>query len=517
MWAVISVAHGSSGWVTVERESPPEPELPVIFCPIRRRVLTCMVKPQAPGPMNTDLPRHPGPGVLPETLREGRLVLCEEVARDGAQGKTLLLGPQRVDLLRRTADVLGEHADECLVSMVGFPAIGPGEVDCVRHCLEALDVGYQQVVCRTIERDLLQCIELMRDAHAGRVLFVVPASRPLASAMLHATPEEALEEAVRLLRLGIEEAAGEVSIDVCLADIGRAEPKAVAEAANRLTREGAEVIMMADTVGRLHPLGHRDRLTRITRRLEREVCVHAHFHNDLGLALGLNLQALELGHRMFGTSWLGLGERSGLGNTEELLGVLATATDGQLKDLGTDRDRLGISGWRPERIVETARAAASVLDMPRRVTDPFVGTGVNSISTGTPFVAPAAFQPYDAEGVLGVPRRVELTHLASTRVVVEVARRLGVELTREAAATVRDRIKAQAYASGSARVDLGRVLPRAAGGPQLIPEDQQPTAGPPDEQGPPAHPGELRPLARQVTQAQPGELPEAPMQRQARA
>ena len=96
--------------------------------------------------MNTALLRHPGPGVLPETLRAGRLVLCEEVARDGAQAKTLLLGPQRVDLFRRTADVMGEHADECLVSMVGFPAIGPGEVDCVRHCLEALDVGYQQVV-----------------------------------------------------------------------------------------------------------------------------------------------------------------------------------------------------------------------------------------------------------------------------------------------------------------------------------------------------------------------------------
>ena len=70
-------------------------------------------------------------------------------------------------------------------------------------------------------------------------------------------------------------------------------------------------------------------------------------------------QALELGHRMFGTSWLGLGERSGLGHTEELLGVLATATDRQLSDLGTDRDRLGVSGWRPERIAETARAAAS--------------------------------------------------------------------------------------------------------------------------------------------------------------
>ena len=467
--------------------------------------------------MNTTLSRHPGPGVLPETLRDGRLVLCEEVARDGAQAKTLLLGPQRVDLFRRTAEVMGEYADECLVSMVGFPAIGPGEVDCVRQCLEALDVGYQQVVCRTIERDLLQCIELMRDAHAGRVLFVVPASRPLASAMLHATPEEALEEAVRLLRLGLEEAAGEVSIDVCLADIGRAEPDAVADAANRLTREGAEVIMMADTIGRLHPLGHRDRLTRITRRLEPEVCVHAHFHNDLGLALGLNLQALELGHRMFGTSWLGLGERSGLGNTEELLGVLATATDGQLEDLGTDRDRLGISGWRPERIVETARAAASVLDMPRRVTDPFVGTGVNSISTGTPFVAPDAFQPYDAEGVLEVPRRVELTHLASTRVVEEVARGLGVKLSREAAATIRDMIKAEAYASGSARFDLERVLLRAEAKAQSTQDSQQARPDHWVEQELQAQEGKPSAQARRVLQAQPCKRPEAMGSRQARA
>ena len=104
--------------------------------------------------------------------------------------------------------------------------------------------------------------------------------------MMHTTPAGALEEAVRLLRLGLEEAAGEVSIDVCLADIGRAEPDVVAASANRLTREGAEVIMLADTVGRLHPLGQRERLARITERLDPDVCIHAHFHNDLGLALG---------------------------------------------------------------------------------------------------------------------------------------------------------------------------------------------------------------------------------------
>ncbi len=455
--------------------------------------------------MNTSRTRLPGPGVLPRTIRDGRLVLCEEVARDGAQGKTLLLGPQRMDLFRRTAEVMGEHAEECLVSMVGFPAIGPGEVDCVKHCIEALDVGYQQVVCRTIERDLLECIELMRDAHAGRVLFVVPASLQLAAAMMHTTPKEALAEAMRLLRLGLERADGEVSIDVCLADIGRAEPEAVADAANLLTREGAEVIMLADTVGRLHPLGHRDRLTGITRLLDPEVCVHAHFHNDLGLALGLNLQALELGHRMFGTSWLGLGERSGLGHTEELLGVLATATDDQLEDLGTDRDSLGISGWRPERIVETARAAATALDMPRRVTDPFVGTGVNSISTGTPFVAPSVFQPYDAEGLLGVQPTVELTHLASTRVVEEVARSLDVDLSREAAVALRDRIKSAAYASGCARVDLVDVMARAAVDSRAAETDGPGRRGEPGASSDRSRPGDRVPRTPRTSQSRPDE------------
>ena len=180
---------------------------PAVFCPFLRPGFTCewRCRRRSTHEHSTNPPSWPR--ILPRTIRDGRLVLCEEVARDGAQGKTLLLGPQRVDLFRRTADVMGEHADECLV-MVGFPAIGPREVDCVKHCIEALDVGYQQVVCHTIERDLLECIALMKDAHAGRVLFVVPASVPLAAAMMHATPEEALEEA-GVSRLGLERADGE--------------------------------------------------------------------------------------------------------------------------------------------------------------------------------------------------------------------------------------------------------------------------------------------------------------------
>ncbi len=400
----------------------------------------------------------PGIGSLPRVAREGRFVLCEEAARDGAQGKTLLLASQRVELFRRSAAVLGEWGDTCFVAMVGFPAIGEAEVEVIRETLANVDRGYQQLVCRGLAPELRLGVDLARRARAGRVLFVVPVSEAMAGAMLHVGAERAVERAKDLLRLALDHAAGEVAVDVCLADMGRAEPDFVAAAANQLTSEGAELIMLADTVGALHPLGHQRQLSRITAQLEPRVCIHAHFHNDQGLGLALNLAALEMGHRVFGASWLGLGERSGLGHTEELLGILATASNEQLADLGTTRECLGVDGWAPLEIVPTARWLSNELGLPRRQTDPFVGTGVNSISTGTPFVAPRIFQPFDAEGVLGVAPTVVLTHLASARVVQAVAAARGLHLEPAEVAEVQARAKARAYETGKAEVDLDEVL-----------------------------------------------------------
>ena len=52
-------------------------------------------------------------------LKEQRLVLCEEVARDGAQARTLLNAEQRLRVARGMAEVFGEGADELRRSIVG--------------------------------------------------------------------------------------------------------------------------------------------------------------------------------------------------------------------------------------------------------------------------------------------------------------------------------------------------------------------------------------------------------------
>ena len=408
----------------------------------------------------------PGPGALPRLARDGRFILCEEAARDGAQGKTLLLAAERRALFARSAAVLGGMGDAALVCMVGFPGIGREEVAVIESVVAEAGHGYQQVVCRSRADELRGGGDLVRRARAGRGRFVLPASPAMAGAMLHEDPAAALARGRALLAGALDHAAGDVSVDVCLADISAADPGHVAAAANALTADGAELIMLADTVGRLHPVGHQRLLAGITRALDPQVVVHCHFHNDLGLALALNLQALALGHRAFGASWLGLGERTGLGHTEELLAALATASEAQLADLGTSRERLGVHLWDAHQIAPMAEWLSGHLGLPRRSTDPFVGSGVNAISTGTPFVDPGVFQPYDALRCLGIPARVDLTHLASDRVVDAVARAHGVSLDPASRTAVRLRVKALAYARGAAFVDPREVLqlPRPPGG-----------------------------------------------------
>ena len=79
------------------------------------------------------------------------------------------------------------------------------------------------------------------------------------------------------------------------------------------------------------------------------------------------------------------------------------------------------------------------------MTHPIVGPGVNSISTGTPFVHPESFRPFDPEAVLGIRPTVVLSALASLRVVRAVASRLGFDLTDDEAKVALRWVKQTCY------------------------------------------------------------------------
>ncbi|MFE9427468.1 2-isopropylmalate synthase [Kitasatospora sp. NPDC006697] len=386
--------------------------------------------------------------VVRETARAGRMVLWEEAARDGAQARTLMSAEFRVWLAREQGRAFGADGPRQVVFAAGFPAVCAEEREAVRRvALEAGEAVSVAAVCRAIPADLRQAHAAVRGGAHSRVMLVLPASAAMAGVMLHREPGEALREAAAL----IEEARGwegGVALDVCLADASRTEPGALAEAAARLTAAGAGTVLLADTVGMLLPERTAELFAEVTARLAGEpVVLGAHLHDDLGLGLANTLAALRAGVRVAAGSWLGIAERSGMAATEQLLFLLTRHGE----------ELIGGPAWHtaPDLTLLPlfARLVAEHTGALLGVTTPIVGTGVGTLSTGTPFVAPELFQPFDPRAVLGIEPTVVLSQLASTRVVGAVAERLGHKLTGDQLRAATAWVKSRAYRCGTAVVE----------------------------------------------------------------
>jgi 2-isopropylmalate synthase len=387
--------------------------------------------------------------VVRESVRAGRVVLWEESARDGAQARTLMSAGFRSWLAREQGAMFGAAGPQHVVFAAGFPAVCQEEFDAVRRV--ALDAeGFVSVaaVCRATADDVAQATRAVRGSAGARVMVVVPASEAMARVMTHTAARQALRQAVGLVEQA-RDRDGMVAVDICFADATRADPALMADAANAVTAAGAGTVILADTVG-AHLTSDTAAMTRaVAAGSAPEVVLGSHLHNDLGLGLANTLEMARHGVRLLSSSWLGLAERVGMVATEQLLFLLAHRSEALLG--------AGAQPWivPPDltRVPILARAVAHETGTPLPMTAPIVGPGVNSISTGTPFVRPELFRPFDPEALLGIQPTVVLTHLASARLVTAVAARLGWSLTREEARTAMTWVKARAFTTGDPVVD----------------------------------------------------------------
>ncbi len=384
-----------------------------------------------------------------ETALTGRLVIWEESARDGAQGKTLMTGTQRVALARATGELFGEHGPNHVVFGAGFPPIAREEYEIVRQLVAEVDNCTLGSQVRGTREDIALGMRSIAGARYGRLSFFIPIS-DAACAFAKISPRVALEHGVQLTKYALDQARGDVAVDVILGDASRADPLFVAEAANALAAEGAGMIMPCDSVGIFYPRDSAKFHRAVAGQLRPGVLLGVHLHNDLGFALPNNLEAIRAGARVVGTSWLGLGERNGLAPTEQILFALAFEPERLTERLGHETNRLWLTPPNLKGIVPIAQQVSRDIGVPLKMTDAIVGPGVNSISTGTPFLAPHLMHPFDPRAVLGVERQVLATHLASARVISALAEELQIPLDREQVATTMNWVKREAYRRGQA-------------------------------------------------------------------
>ena len=393
---------------------------------------------------------------IKESLKNKRIVFWEEIARDGAQAKTILSAKERIDIALKHGSMFNEHGPDHLVFGVGFISISPQEAMIIEETSEQVDNCYLGVNCRSNEKEIMASYQAVKKAKYGRIAYVLPASERLCEVMLHKSPKETLARGIELARFALDNTQG-MPIDVQLAGAFDGNPSFVAELASALTEEGIATVGMGDTRGGIYPCETDRFLDELLDKSSDEVLYSVHFHDDLGFSLTNNLKAIEKGILLPSTSWLGLAERNGLLRTE-LLTVLLAHEPKKLKSrLNIEGEKLFKSPPNLKLIKEIAETVSRYTGIPIKITDPIVGPGLNSISTGTPFVDRDSFRPFNPQEVLGIPEEIYVTHLASIRLIKTVSKEMGYYFAEKELKLILNELKEKVYKSKQAVIQRNEL------------------------------------------------------------
>jgi len=379
-----------------------------------------------------------------ESLKNKQFVSWEEIARDGAQAKTILSGEQRVEIARLHGSLFGENGPDHLVFAAGFISIAEDEKIAIKKLAEEVDNCYLAVNCRCLKNEIDDSIEAMKAAKFARVAYVLPASDRMCQLMLHKSPKEALQIGIDMAKYALDKSNG-MPIDVQFAAAFDADPVFLAEAASALKEQGIATLGLGDTRGAIYPSEVAEYIKTLLKHSDTDTYYGVHFHNDLALALMNNIECIKQGVTHIASSWLGLAERNGLVRTELLMFHLAYQIDKIAQRYGFDGENLFKTIPDLKSLQPIASLVSKYTGIDLKVTDPIVGTGVNSISTGTPFVDTKSFQPFDPKEILNVDKKILLTQLANARVIKELGQKLGYSSTDEQIKGILNFIKDRAY------------------------------------------------------------------------
>jgi len=359
--------------------------------------------------------------LIKQSVKSGRIVFWEEVARDGAQAKTILSGDRRTEVAKKTAAIFGSNAPHHLIFAAGFPSISEQECIAIKTLVEQVDDCYLATHGRPLKHDIDLAVEVLKGVKHGRITFLLPLSESSCNAILNKSLSDSIAHGLNIAKYALDKSNG-LPVDVALVDCASSTPEIAADVANKLSSLGIAITKVCDSNGKFYPYEISNFIKKYLQNISDEVTVGVHLHNDLGMGLSNVLECLKQNIRLIATSWLGLGERSGLVPTEQLLFALGYQSENLNNKLGIQNsEKLFLAHPDLKKIVPLANLISDFTNVPIRITDPIIGEGVNSISSGIPYKKPLVFQPFNPGKTLGVSPKVFVTHLASKQLIHSVA------------------------------------------------------------------------------------------------
>jgi 2-isopropylmalate synthase len=242
-----------------------------------------------------------------------RIEIFDTTLRDGNKLPFIALSvPERLEIARQLARLGVDVID------AGYPAASAEDREAVLQIGREVDGPYVSALCRAIERDVAETLELLQAVRRPCLHIFMPASVYFLQNILKKSPQEVLRDVQALMRLA---RGSPTRLQFSLSEVAEADPQFLREVMETAVGGGADAVNVADTNGTLFPAEVAELVRGIRKACgsRPEVRVGVHCHNDLGLATAGTLAAVEAGADHVEVTVGGIGDRAGNAPLEEVV------------------------------------------------------------------------------------------------------------------------------------------------------------------------------------------------------
>lgn len=359
-------------------------------------------------------------GAVAKMQGDRQIIIGDTTLRDGVQMAGARLPPGARIQIAQALEEAGVRSIE-----VGFPAIGPHEVEEIRAVAQASRSSMLTVLSRAMAED----IDATCAAFTGVPRYRCGVNLFLATSSIHR--ERRLRKSKEAILAQVDSAVRYARshfrfVSFGAEDAGRTEFEFLCEVYAAAIDAGVSTIGFPDTVGILQPQQVRSTIGALRARFpRRQVRIAVHFHNDLGLATANTLAAIEAGADVAQCTVNGIGERAGNAALEEVVLALTLAAEGG-RPTGIDTRRLSA----------LSLLVAQHTGVPVSPHKPVVGERVFTTAAGMHQEGmlrdTESFQPFPPSLVGGAGVTLSLGRLSGRAAVSEYLKQTGREPTPDA-------------------------------------------------------------------------------------
>jgi len=296
---------------------------------------------------------------------DDKVIIFDTTLRDGEQVPGCQLNTIEKIEIAQALEALGVDVIEA-----GFPISSPGDFKSVVEISKAISNPVICALTRAVKKDIEVAADALQYAKRKRIHTGIGVSDFHIRFKIKTTPEEILKraaDAVKYARKFVDD------VEFYAEDAGRSENAYLAKVIEAVIKAGATVVNIPDTTGYCLPEEYGRKIKYLRENVPNidKVTIATHCHNDLGMATANTIMGVLNGARQVEVTMNGIGERAGNTSLEEIVMIIKSHHDLNLKtDINT------------KLIYSTSRLVSTLMSMPVQANKAIVGRNAFAHSSG---------------------------------------------------------------------------------------------------------------------------------------